>query len=326
MRDGEAQVIGRGRSGAIPHFLVHTHDPGQCTEALSPIAPGSRIEAISRSGFAAQLRAWRFSRTGLLSIKMSEGQARLPSERSYASLTVASSGTCLARGDPQTLAIEGDAAHFLFGDEPTEFRPGSRCHVLGANLDTSLLMAHVGQPAAARRGSDTGSASLLSPSAERNSLRRFFNWIFDELSREDSSLYDPRVSAEVESVLAAMLVEACFANDEVPTRAGDDSLRRAEEFLAASVSKAVSLAEVAAASGVSVRTLTRGFRERHGIGPIRFLHRRRLEAARRDLLASSPGEARVTDVAHRYCFAHTGRFAIAYRRTFGESPSETLRR
>jgi AraC-like DNA-binding protein len=77
-------------------------------------------------------------------------------------------------------------------------------------------------------------------------------------------------------------------------------------------------------SGLSVRSLTRAFQKRHGMGPIRFLRLRRLEAARRDLLAAEPGSASVTEVMHRYGFGHPGRFAAQYRRQFGESPSVTL--
>ncbi|WP_414688000.1 helix-turn-helix domain-containing protein [Mycobacterium sp.] len=32
----------------------------------------------------------------------------------------------------------------------------------------------------------------------------------------------------------------------------------------------------------------------------------------------------VSDTAYRWGFAHLGRFAVAYRNKFGESPSETL--
>jgi len=62
------------------------------------------------------------------------------------------------------------------------------------------------------------------------------------------------------------------------------------------------------------------------MGPMAFLRRRRLEAARRDLFATSPREVSITEVALRYAFAHLSRFAADYRRCFGESPTETLRR
>jgi transcriptional regulator GlxA family with amidase domain len=57
-----------------------------------------------------------------------------------------------------------------------------------------------------------------------------------------------------------------------------------------------------------------------------FLKQRRLEAANRALLAAGPGETHVTDVALRYGFSQMGRFAVEYRRTFREPPSQTLRR
>jgi tetratricopeptide (TPR) repeat protein len=49
------------------------------------------------------------------------------------------------------------------------------------------------------------------------------------------------------------------------------------------------------------------------------------ERARRELLQGSPG-AKVMDVALRCGFAHCGRFSVEYRRRYGETPSETLKR
>lgn len=86
------------------------------------------------------------------------------------------------------------------------------------------------------------------------------------------------------------------------------------------------LADVSAAVGVPIRTLTRGFRNRHGVGPIGYLRRLRLDRAFRDLLAADPAKATVTEIAFKYGFYSLGRFSAAYRRAFDESPSETLRR
>jgi AraC-like DNA-binding protein len=46
---------------------------------------------------------------------------------------------------------------------------------------------------------------------------------------------------------------------------------------------------------------------------------------REELKASGPDSVTVTQVAGRWGFVHLGRFASAYRRKFGESPSATLR-
>ena len=101
-------------------------------------------------------------------------------------------------------------------------------------------------------------------------------------------------------------------------------MNRAEQYLCANLESPVTRDRVADIAGVSIRTLSRAFMKRHGVGPITFLRQRRLEAAYRDLLGSKAEDTSVTDVAMRYGFAHLGKFSIVYRRTFGESPSTTL--
>ena len=46
----------------------------------------------------------------------------------------------------------------------------------------------------------------------------------------------------------------------------------------------------------------------------------------RDLVLARDRPARVTDIAMDHGFVHLGRFAEQYRRFFGETPSQTLRR
>jgi transcriptional regulator GlxA family with amidase domain len=87
----------------------------------------------------------------------------------------------------------------------------------------------------------------------------------------------------------------------------------------------VRIRDLAAAAGVSPRTLYRAFARQCGEPPIGRLRRERLEGARRHLLEAGPRDT-VTSVALDWGFAHLGRFAGSYGRCFGERPSETLRR
>jgi transcriptional regulator GlxA family with amidase domain len=59
------------------------------------------------------------------------------------------------------------------------------------------------------------------------------------------------------------------------------------------------------------------------MSPMQYLRATRLEHAR-ELLRRSQPERRIADVALDCGFTHLGRFAIAYREKFGESPSETV--
>jgi transcriptional regulator GlxA family with amidase domain len=86
----------------------------------------------------------------------------------------------------------------------------------------------------------------------------------------------------------------------------------------------VSSVELATQVGVGVRALQLAFRRYRNSTPQRFVRERRLELARRRLVAGVGST--VTDVALATGFAHLGRFSAEYRARFGESPSETRRR
>jgi AraC-like DNA-binding protein len=82
--------------------------------------------------------------------------------------------------------------------------------------------------------------------------------------------------------------------------------------------------DMAEVAGVSIRRLQEGFRDHVGASPRECLTDIRLARVRQDLLHGAGGFT-VADVAMRWGLMHTGRFAAAYRRKYGESPSETLR-
>ena len=103
-------------------------------------------------------------------------------------------------------------------------------------------------------------------------------------------------------------------------------LRRAEEFICGSLDKPITRDQLAEVSTCSIRTLSRSFEKKYGIGPVAFIKQRRLDAAYLNLLSAKPDAATVTQVAIDYGFTHIGKFAIEYRKAFGESPSTTLAR
>src|SRR5262249_8721962 len=100
---------------------------------------------------------------------------------------------------------------------------------------------------------------------------------------------------------------------------------RAEQEMRRSLADRITVAGLAAAAGVSERTLHDGFRRFRGVTPMAAVLRLRLAAARRLLRRAAPGTT-VTAVAARVGLSQPGRFARAYRQVFGELPSATLRR
>src|SRR3981081_2824408 len=103
------------------------------------------------------------------------------------------------------------------------------------------------------------------------------------------------------------------------------SVRRALDAMRANAGHDWSLADLADISGVSGRTLQRQFRSFLGKTPRAVLTDIRFECARRELLQGLP-DAKVMDVALNSGFQHCGRFSVAYRRRYGETPSQTQKR
>ena len=102
-------------------------------------------------------------------------------------------------------------------------------------------------------------------------------------------------------------------------------VRAAEEFIHANAARPLSLGDIAATAGVSVRTLQYSFGRHRGMRPMDFLRQVRLQHAREDLL-SAEKIITVSEAAARWGFSHFGRFAAEYKERYGESPSATLRR
>ncbi len=103
------------------------------------------------------------------------------------------------------------------------------------------------------------------------------------------------------------------------------SLRAAMEYIEAHLAAPLRLADVAAAAGVSVRTLQHTFKHQLGTTPLGFIIEMRLQRVHADLTSPTNAELSVADVARRWGFAHVSDFTQRYRRRFGCTPTETRR-
>jgi AraC-like DNA-binding protein len=138
------------------------------------------------------------------------------------------------------------------------------------------------------------------------------------------------VARAVEQELIHLMVRCLAEGESSGMTAGgrrhDAIVARFEEFLEANPDRPFYLMEICAAIGVAERTLRAACEEHLGMGPIRYLSLRRMHLVRRALVRADPSSATVTQVATDHGFWELGRFSVAYRALFGESPSQTLRR
>ena len=98
----------------------------------------------------------------------------------------------------------------------------------------------------------------------------------------------------------------------------------AQDYIEMNFQMPVHLEDLCKHTGVGVRTVQRCFREYFDHSITDYLKTIRLDATYRELTAGDSRETNVTQVALGNGFTHLGRFSVAYRTRFGESPSETL--
>jgi AraC-like DNA-binding protein len=138
------------------------------------------------------------------------------------------------------------------------------------------------------------------------------------------------VSRALEEELVRLMIRCLNEGESSRMTTGglrhDTIIVRFAEFLEAHPDRPLYLTEICAAIGVAERTLRAACEEHLGMGPIRFLSLRRLHLVNRALRQADPLTTTVTRVATDHGFWELGRFSVAYRALFGESPSETLRR
>jgi AraC-like DNA-binding protein len=138
------------------------------------------------------------------------------------------------------------------------------------------------------------------------------------------------VARSIDEFMLSMLLWCHPHNfsDELRQPAIPASLRivlEAEGLFEEGMHAGITISDVAAQLSVSVRALQAGFKKWRQSSPHTALRRARLMGARKEF-ENPDFSTSVTDIAMKFGFAHVGRFGMAYKEEFGESPGCTLRR
>jgi AraC-like DNA-binding protein len=140
----------------------------------------------------------------------------------------------------------------------------------------------------------------------------------------------PGVARALEQALMLVMIRCLTEGQPSEMTAGgrrhDMIIARFEEFLESHPDRPLYLTEICAAIGVAERTLRVACEEHLGMAPIRFLSLRRMHLVHRALRQADPSKTTVTRIATDHGFWELGRFSVAYRVMFDESPSDSLRR
>ena len=132
-----------------------------------------------------------------------------------------------------------------------------------------------------------------------------------------------RLETHLLSVIADLLLQQSAVVRVL--RATDARIANLEDWIEANLERPITAGQLCRVAGASRRGLEKIFQSRRGMSPMRFVTERRLAAAQRMLNAAAPGDD-VTRVALGLGFNHAGRFSALYKQTYGELPSQALKR
>ncbi len=158
---------------------------------------------------------------------------------------------------------------------------------------------------------------------------RLLRYLVGELDADGGILSMPRYIANIEDLVMTALLTGQRHNfshclKTPPPSTTPALIRRVEEYVLADPARPCSIADFVSLTGVSGRSLYRAFRRYRGCTPMSFVRTARLNMARIQLTAGTPG-ATVTSIALNCGFEHLGRFAHDYAAHYGEPPSQTLK-
>lgn len=205
------------------------------------------------------------------------------------------------------------------------------CRFLSLKLDrlkveeslSRMLGDHISQPLIFDIALDMTSAS-------GQALMRNILFCFQELEMTSLIQGNPEIMERYEEMLIALVLHSQHHNyshilDKTTSKPMPRHIKRAISFMADNIEHKVSLDDVATFAGVTVRSLSNGFREFQNKSPMAFLAEIRLEKAHQMLVKLSANES-VTAVALQCGFTHLGRFSASYKAKFGCSPLQSLRK
>lgn len=302
------------------------NDPVKFGDFIEPVGGDVLIRPAVGTSFNAKISMRRLEHVGLFSITANSFKAVKEPQKDFYGLTVPLNSSFKISESGRNQTYEPSSAHLLSPGDPFDLTAKRNCHFLVANFfvdpvsDYSIKLLQ----------SDSQDFSSLNPdvsfftqtgSVLLRSVARVWSVLNNKMPTSEITI------KELEDELLAIFVLHSIEDIKIRESFKHDDpyhLNHAEEFICDNLHRPITRDQLAKVSCRSIRSLSRAFEKKHGIGPMAFIKQRRLDAAYLDLLGAKPETTSVSQIAFSYGFAHVGKFAMEYGKIFGQSPSVSL--
>jgi AraC-like DNA-binding protein len=222
-----------------------------------------------------------------------------------------------ADGERQHVGV--GQAHVIRPDLHLRMDWSSGCQLLVLRTTDSRLAECAAQ---LKRESIRGSV-LSCAKGSGASLGRTVEFLTGELMQGGLLRTGTPAAETADSLLIDALVHAMSSTAEGSTREQNDYVTLAQRYIASNLKSDLSSEAIAAACGVSARSLFRAYRASLGTSPMAWARNLRLQRVRADLQQADLIGRTISRIASDWGFTHFGHFCEAYRRLYGETPSDT---
>lgn len=304
-------------------------DPEQFEEYLLPAAGETRVRPMVGSRFRATLDTRVSQRVRMLKVDTDSYWVEKPPQQEHYSLNFPLGVPFTVFSPNYEKTFAGTDAYLSSPGPPISFKARKKCDALTCQFPLNSIETYrqiILQETTTGHQTIDPQLSLLS-AAGSNLFRTIVRtWV--AMGAEDACVNDIALREKEDDLLAGLLlvVDGLSANKERAALPSDQALKNIEDYICTNLNAAITRDDLAEMTGVPIRSLSRAFERKYGLGPMAFVRQRRLDACFRILHGSDRETTTVTNVALSHGFDHLGKFAVAYKKAFGESPSKTLLR
>lgn len=296
---------------------------------MSSLLRPCRAEERRGARYRTEVLHERMGSLGLTAVRIGgHARIRVAPDRSLSLLQIPIAGAFashLARQDSERYAA-GACAQLVDASAPLELDFDEATRMLIIDLTPAQIEAF-GGAAAVRAGRGQRRVSLETTGGAR--LMRVARFVLAEIEAGPLGEAAADLGRGLEQAMIAAIGGALDAETPAPrpreAAAATGPLARAERFMREHLDQPLTPAEIAAAAGLSPRSLHRLFRAHRGATPLAAFKEMRLERVHAEILSGRCPPNGLTALAMDWGFNHAGLFAADYRRKFGRAPSETLR-
>ena len=269
-------------------------DPNSFEAYFFPVAGSVHVRPAIGSSFNAEISIRKLGKAGLFTVNAGSFEAHKEPHNEFYGLTIPLNSSFTISDGQFTRSYEPGMGHMTSPGSPLNLTGKRKCNFLACTFFLSPLNQYL------QNLLQTDSAELapLSPDVllstpNGSALLSSVVQVWTQLNLQDHSLSEIGL-LELEDDLLAALVLYADGRPEQKKRHYSSPIRQAEEYIVANLKNPVTRDVLAKVSGKSIRSLSRLFQQKHGMGPMTFLRCRRLEAIYLDFLGAEPGSTTVT--------------------------------